>query len=372
MPDDRLIYQIALGNMPGIGDINARKLIDHCGSIEAIFTESYRNLIKIPGIGSGLAKTLTGKKSLERAEQELRFIEKYKINTSFYLDQDYPLRLKECPDSPILIYYKGKTAGDAGKVLSVVGTRNNTRKGKEVCASIIKGLAASHPDLVIISGLAYGIDICAHKTALKYKLPTIGIMAHGFLSMYPSMHTSTAKEMLENGGLITDFLSDEPPDRNNFLKRNRIIAGMADATLVIESGLKGGSMVTADIAMSYNRDVLAVPGYPGATSSSGCNMLIKSQKASLVESELDIEYFLNWIPECSLKKKEHRNLPDLGPLEKKIMDCLNDKEKLTADQISQITNEPIQRLSASLLTLEFSGLIGTLPGNIYCLSEVSK
>lgn len=369
MSNNKLIYQIALSNMPGIGDINAKKLIEHFGGIEPIFKESYRNLIKIQGIGSILAKSLTENRSFERAEKEIKFIEKYNIRTSFYQDDDYPDRLRECPDSPILLYYKGRLASKSKRVISIIGTRNATRSGRDICNSIISDLAKRYQDLVIISGLAYGIDICAHKAALKNKVSTIGVMAHGFLTLYPSMHTSTAKEMIKKGGLVTDFLSDEPPDRNNFLKRNRIVAGMSDATLIIESGKKGGAMVTADIAMSYNREVLAVPGHPKTKYSAGCNLLIKSQKAFLIESEKDIEYFLNWVPDKKRIKKNHKPTPDLGPFESKIIDCLRDKQNLTADQLSRKTNEPIQRLSPSLLSLEFSGIISSLPGNIYRLNE---
>lgn len=369
MSENKLIYQIALGNMPGIGDINAKKLISHYEDIEAIFKESYRKLIKIPGIGSRLAKSLTENRSMERAEKEMEFIQKYNIRTSFFLDDDYPGRLRECQDSPILIYYKGDIASNAKRILSIIGTRNITRRGKDICNSIISGLAEKYPDLVIVSGLAYGVDICAHRAALKNNIPTIGVMAHGFLTLYPSLHASTAKEMLLKGALVTDFLSDEPPDRNNFLKRNRIIAGMADATLVIESGTKGGAMVTADIAMSYNREVMAVPGYPGAKYSAGCNLLIKSNKASLVETENDIEYFLNWIPEKNQTKVKQMQITELNPLESKIIDCLKENNHISADHLGRLIKEPIQRLSPSLLSLEFAGIISSLPGNIYKLNS---
>jgi DNA processing protein len=369
MSDNKLIYQIAMGNMPGIGDINAKKLISYFGDIEAIFKESYRNLVKINGIGSGLAKSLTENRSLERAKKELEFIIKHDIRTSYYLDKDYPERLKECPDSPILIYYKGDMAPVNSHIISIIGTRNATRRGRDICNSIISGLADKYPDLVIVSGLAYGVDICAHRSALKNDLPTIGVMAHGFKTLYPSLHASTAREMLKKGALVTDFLSDEPPDRNNFLKRNRIIAGLSDATLVIESGIKGGAMVTADIAMSYNREVLAVPGYPQTKYSAGCNLLIKSHKASLIETSNDIEYFLNWIPEKLRKRELQINITGLDPLESRIIECLKENHKITADQLARKIKEPAYRLSPSLLNLEFAGIIASLPGNIYKLNK---
>lgn len=369
MSDNKLIYQIALGNMPGIGDINAKKLISYFGDIEAIFKESYRNLININGIGSGLAKSLTENRSLERAKKELEFIRKHNIKTSYYQDNDYPVRLRECPDSPVLIYYKGDLSPATSHILSVIGTRNATRNGRDICNSIISRLADKYPDLLIVSGLAYGVDICAHRSALKNNLSTIGVMAHGFKTLYPSLHASTAREMLKKGALVTDFMSDEPPDRNNFLKRNRIIAGLSDATLVIESGIKGGAMVTADIAMSYNREVLAVPGHPNTKYSAGCNMLIKSQKANLVENENDIEHFLNWIPKKITKREQQFHIAGLDPLESKIIDCLKDNNQITADQLGRMINEPVQRLSPSLLNLEFAGIIASLPGNIYKLNK---
>ncbi len=365
---EKLIYQIALGNMPGIGDINAKKLITYFGDIETIFKESFRNLIKINGIGSGLAKSLTENRSLDRAKKELEFIRKHDIKTSYYQDDDYPVRLKECPDSPILLYYKGDLSPAPAHILCVIGTRNATRKGRDICNSIISGLAEKYPDLIIVSGLAYGIDICAHRSALKNNLSTIGVMAHGFKTLYPSLHAPTAREMLIKGALVTDFISDEPPDRNNFLKRNRIIAGMSDAALIIESGIKGGAMVTADIAMSYNREVMAVPAYPDTKYSAGCNMLIKSQKANLIENENDIEHFLNWKPVVNIKRDQELHLSGLDPLEAKIIDCLKENNQITADQLSRIINEPVQRLSPSLLNLEFSGIIASLPGNIYKLN----
>jgi DNA processing protein len=217
---------------------------------------------------------------------------------------------------------------------------------------------------VIVSGLAYGIDIVAHKAALQNRIPTIGVMAHGFGTLYPSIHTSVAKEMLKEGGLITDFLSDEPPDRNNFLKRNRIIAGMSDATLVIESGARGGAMVTADIAVSYSRDVLAIPGFPGEKYSEGCNLLIKSNRASLVETAADIEYFLGW------EKKENEPeqsilFNEFSPLEKEIMELLDSHIQLSVDSLGELMETPVQRLSSALLSLQFSGHITSLPGNIF-------
>jgi len=364
MSDNSLLYRIALSNLAGVGDINARKLIHHLGGAEAVFREPYRNLVKIPGIGSKIAGHITSSSTLERAAREISFIEKHGIGVSYFQDDDYPSRLRECPDSPILIYYKGKLFSHPDKVLSIVGTRNATSRGKEICDSIISSLASAHAGMVIVSGLAYGIDIVAHKSALKNNIPTIGIMAHGFGTLYPQVHTRVAREMLRDGALMTDFLSDEPPDRNNFLKRNRIIAGISDATLVIESGLRGGAMVTADIAVSYSRDVLAVPGFPGEKYSEGCNLLIKSNKASLVEKAEDVEYFLGW-EKAEASPTQPLLFNDLSPLEQDIMNLLSQHIQLTADSIGELLDTPVQRLSSALLSLQFSGHLRSLPGNIY-------
>jgi DNA processing protein len=246
-----LKHKIALSIIPRVGDINARKLVSHFGSVEAIFSEPYRNLVKIPGIGSGLARYISERSYLEAAEKEAEYVTRNNIATYFYLDNNYPFRLKQCDDSPVLFYFKGSCDLNSPKIISIVGTRNATPHGRELCEKIISGLAGGHPDLVVISGLAYGIDITAHKAALASKLKTVGVLGHGFKTIYPSVHRAAAKEILMNGGLLTDFVSDALPERNNFLKRNRIIAGIADATLVIESGIKGGALVTADMACSY-------------------------------------------------------------------------------------------------------------------------
>lgn len=369
MSDNSLLYRIALSNLPGIGDITARRLLDHLGSPEAVFNEPYRNLIKIPGIGSTIAGYIRNNNSIERAKKEIEFIQKHDISTAFFTDKNYPYRLGECADSPILLFYKGDMQLKSQKVLSVIGTRNATIRGRELCSSIIGNLALQHPDLVIVSGLAYGIDIAAHKAALKADISTIGVMAHGFATLYPSVHTGVAIKMLDRGALICDFLSDEPPDRNNFLKRNRIIAGIADATLVVESGLTGGAMVTADIALSYSRDLFAIPGSPGDKQSSGCNLLIKSNRASLVEKSEDIEYFLGW--EKARIETDQKRLPDnLSPLEKDIFKLISIQEKISADSLSEMLKTPLHSLSSALLSLEFSGLIRSIPGNYYKLSSL--
>jgi DNA processing protein len=365
MSDIQLMHKIALGLIPRIGDINARKLVSHFGCVEAIFHEPYRNLIKIPGIGSGIAKYISERSYLDTAEKEADYVSKNNIRTFFYLDSDYPFRLRQCDDSPVVFFFRGNCNLDSLKILSIVGTRNATTRGREMCDKLIAGLATGHPDLIIVSGLAYGIDIAAHKAALANKLQTIGVLAHGFKTVYPAIHSSIARTMQNNGGLLTDFLSDALPERNNFLKRNRIIAGLSDATLVVESGIKGGALITADIANSYNRDVLAVPGRTDDQWSAGCNRLIKNNSAFLTESYNDIEYFLDWKPEKSKPPIQRTLFSDLDDNEKIIFEMLSKQGELTIDAICRSLEIPVNKLSSLLLQMEFKGLVRCSPGNLY-------
>ncbi len=365
MSEVSLKHKIALGLIPRIGDINARKLVSHFGSVEAIFNENYRNILKIPGIGAGLASYICDKSYLDTAEKEAEWVTKNGIRTYFYLDSDYPYRLRQCDDSPVVFFFRGECDLDSPKLLSVVGTRNSTARGRELCEKIIGGLASGHPDLIIISGLAYGIDIAAHKAALANNLLTIGVLGHGLNTTYPSLHVSTAKTMISSGGLLTDFLSDALPERNNFLKRNRIIAGLSDATLVVESGIKGGALITADIAASYNRDVLAVPGRPDDQWSAGCNSLIKSNKAALVESSDDIEFLLGWKPEKNKPPVQRSLFAELDDNEKTIYELISKEGELTIDTICRTLNIPVHKLSSQLLQMEFKGILKCYPGNIY-------
>ena len=360
-----LKHKIALGLIPRIGDINARKLVAHFGSVEAVFHESYRTLTRIPGIGPGLARYISDRSYLDAAEKEAEYVSKHNIKTYFYLDSDYPFRLRQCEDSPVVFFFKGKCDLDSAKILSVVGTRSATPRGRELCDKIIGSLAEGHPELVIVSGLAYGIDIAAHKAALAFNLTNVGVLANGLKTIYPSIHKSTADAMLNNGGLVTDFLSDALPERNNFIKRNRIIAGISDATLVVESGIKGGALITADIAASYNRDVLAVPGRPDDQWSSGCNTLIKSNKAGLVESSVDIEFFLDWKPEKSKIPVQKALFSEMTDQEKQIFDLLAKESELTIDAICRSLELPVYKLSPLLLQMEFKGLVKFYPGNLY-------
>jgi len=365
MSDISLKHKIALGLIPGIGDINARKLVAYFGNVEAIFSEPYRNLLKIPGIGSGIAKNISERSYLENAEKEAEYAEKNNIRVYFYLDNDYPFRLRQCDDSPVVFYFKGNCDLNSTKIISIVGTRNATARGREHCEKLVEGLADNYPDLVIISGLAYGIDICAHKAALARSLSTIGVLGHGFKTTYPSIHRQVANAMLEKGGLLTDFVSDALPERNNFLKRNRIIAGISDATVVVESAVKGGALITADMANSYNRDVFAFPGRPDDQWSAGCNNLIKNNKAAMVENAADIEYFLNWKSEKRVVPVQRSLFSELDETEQKIYELIVMEGELTIDYICRSLEMPVYKLSSILLQMEFRGVVKCYPGNLY-------
>ena len=365
MPEVSLKHKIALGLIPRIGDINARKLVSHFGTVDAIYSEPYRNLVKIPGIGPEIAGYICDRTYLDTAEKEAEYVTKNNIRTCFYLDNDYPFRLRQCEDSPVVFFFSGNCDLTGPKILSVVGTRSATSRGREICEKIIGGLALSHPDLIIVSGLAYGIDIAAHKAALDHKIKTIAVLAHGLKTIYPAVHYSVAKAMVANGGLLTDFFSDALPERNNFLKRNRIIAGLSDATLVIESGSTGGALVTADIANSYNRDVFAVPGRCEDQWSAGCNNLIRNNKAALVCSSGDIEYFLNWNTTASSQPVQRSLFSELDESEQGIYELLNKEGELTIDTICRTLAVPVYKLSSLLLQMELKGVVKCFPGNLY-------
>lgn len=359
-----LLYKIAVGQIPRIGDINARKLIDSLGSVEAIFNESYSNLLKIQGIGETLARYICDKSYLQKAEKEIEFLERYNIKSYFYLDEDYPQRLKQCEDSPIIFFSKGNCNLDTKKIISIVGTRRPTSHGRDICNRIVAELSKRHNDLLIVSGLAYGIDVTAHKAALENDLPTVGVLAHGLKTIYPATHRSIAEKMINSGGLVSDFLSDEQPLPAHFVKRNRIIAGLADATLVIESAEKGGSLITADIAASYNRDVLAVPGRPSDCYSLGCNSLIKQNKAALVCSAEDIENSINWIPDKTETPKPLNQPITLSDNEKAVYSAIGENGT-DIDTICRTTSIPIFALSSILLQMEMKKIIKLVSSNIY-------
>jgi DNA processing protein len=335
------------------------------GSVEAVFSESCRNLRKIPGIGDNLAQAVARHEYLEAAAGEAEFTEKHGIRVFFYLDDDYPFRLRQCDDSPVTFFFRGKADLNAARILSIVGTRNATQHGRELCQKIVAGLSGHFPELVIVSGLAYGIDIAAHKAALACNLPTIAVLGHGLKTIYPSIHAGVAKALPEKGGLLTDFVSDALPERNNFIKRNRIIAGISDATLVVESGIRGGALICAVIAASYTRDLMAIPGRPGDEWSAGCNALIRCNKASLVEKHEDIEYLLGCKPATLNVPVQTVMFSGMTEDEMEIYDVLKEAGDITIDGLSRKLDKPVFKLSTVLLQMELAGLITLCPGNVY-------
>ena len=365
-PED-LVYKIGISLIPGVGAVTARTLIAYVGSVEGVFREKEKNLLKIPGIGEINAQRIVNQEVMNQAQKEVDFIQKNQIQPYFYLDEDYPNRLKGCTDAPIILYYKGTANLNESRVISIVGTRNATNYGKEVCDELIRNFAEQSYRILVVSGLAYGIDVQAHKSCLKYNVPTVGVLAHGLDTIYPSIHTPIAHKMLENGGLLSDFPSETRIDRQNFLRRNRIIAGLADATIIVESAEKGGALVTADIANSYNRDVFAFPGRSTDVYSRGCNKLIKLNEAVLVESSADIEKAMNWDIKTQSNRVYQTSLfVELNPEEQKLVDLLKGGDRFI-DEMTIETQLPMSKVSALLLGLEFKGLVVSLPGKMYRL-----
>lgn len=365
MNREQLLYQLALTLIPKIGAITAKKLIAYVGSPEAVFRESTSSLRKIPGIGDYLASQVSLTTIIGEAEAEIKNMEQRQISYVYYLDPGYPWRLKNCEDGPLLLFYKGNPDFSRTKILSIVGTRSATRYGREACEMVVAGLASKYPDLVIVSGLAYGIDITAHRFALEYGLDTYAVLAHGLTTIYPPTHTDTAMRIMNQGALLSDFNSTIKPERNNFLRRNRIIAGLAEATLIVESGKKGGALITADIASSYNREVLAIPGKINDNYSSGCNYLIKNNIAALIESASDIEQILNWETETPARQQQITNTSTLTDDEKKIIQHIKDEPGIIQEILSVRTGIPINKLAVLLLQMELQNWISTMPGNRY-------
>ena len=366
-----LKYQIALSLIKGIGPKLARNIIAYIGSVEEFFEKKKLPLEKVPGIGEITAEMLNSidkKQLLESTEDDINFIVKHDIKTRFFLDDDYPRRLSLCEDAPILLYSKGGLDLDSPRIVSVVGTRKPTDYGLSFCEKFIGELAHSFPDTVIVSGLAYGIDACAHRGAFRYSLPTVAVLAHGLDRIYPSSHSNLAREMLYKGAVLTEFLTKTNPDRQNFVKRNRIIAGLADAVVIVESAKKGGALITARIANSYNRDVFSFPGRINDEYSAGCNNLIKTNQAHLLESIDDFIYITRWQPNTSQDKMQASlfNQPET-PEEKAIMDILLVEKEINLNLLASKCNMLISKLSATLLDLEFKELVKFCPGGIYKL-----
>ena len=363
---NKLLYQIALTLIPNIGDVRAKALLEHFGEAEKIFKATKSNLENIEGIGTIAANSIRYFNDFKICEDEIAFIEKNKITPLFITDENYPQRLLNCYDSPTMLYYKGNADLNHSKIISVVGTRTNSDYGKTVCDKLVEDLAAEN--ILVVSGLAFGIDTIAHKAALKNNLKTIGVLAHGLDKIYPAQNKSLAKEMLSQGGLLTDFMNGTNPDRQNFPRRNRIVAGMCDALIVIESSAKGGSLITAELANSYNKDVFAIPGRVNDSRSEGCNYLIKNNKSLLITCSDDLMHIMNWKATPTKVKKQRELFIELTADERVIVDILQAQESIQIDQLYFKSGLSSSAVAQALLMLEMQGVVTVLPGKVFKMS----
>lgn len=364
-----LLYQLALTEVPNIGWVQAKILAQHFGEAEKIFKAKFSMLEKIEGIGTVRAGSIKAFDNFSNADEEIKFIQKFRIKPLFITDKDYPKRLLNCYDPPTLLFYKGSANLNAAKIVSIIGTRTHTDYSKKMTDDLVEELAVQ--DILIVSGMAYGVDAFAHKAALKNNLLTVGVLGHGLDQIYPPDHSNLAKDIVKNGGgLLTEFRSQTNPDKHNFPTRNRIVAGMSDATIVVESGIKGGSMVTAELANGYNKDVFAFPGKVTDSKSAGCNYLIKSNKAMLLTDAQQLIEIMGWEEKSkkSKVKSQKEIFIELTKEEKIIVDILNGKETVHIDEINLRSGLSSSTIAAAILNLELRNVVNGLPGKIYKLS----
>jgi DNA processing protein len=367
-----LKYKIALTMVPKVGHLLAKKLVAYCGSAEAVFREKKGALLKIPNIGPSIAQSISAFKQFKSVEFEINYAAENGINVLYYLDEVYPYRLKECYDAPVILYTKGKIALNPKRVIAIVGTRNPTQYGREITEHIIQELADCN--VTIVSGMAYGVDIIGHKAALQNQLNTIGVLAHGLGTMYPAAHRSFAEKMVNKGQgvLISEYGSQVLAEREYFPMRNRIVAGLADATVVVESKLSGGSLITAEIANAYARDVFAFPGKANDEFSAGCNKLIKTNKAALIDNADDIKYLMRWL-DIDLKKIPEHSMENIASIHEltntqiAVLSLLQTHKSLQIDQIMQILNIASSELAIILFELEMKAIVKALPGKQYSM-----
>jgi len=359
-----LLYAIALTLLPGIGDRTAKRILSVTGTAEDFFKESLK--LKYAMVRSLEITKVTIAQAINRAEQELKFIEKNGLETFICSDPGYPSRLKACEDGPLVIFTKGKIRLNEARVVAVVGTRKSTRYGEEMCDAIVEQLAIHN--CTLISGLAHGIDSQAHRAALLSNIQNIGVLAHGLDRLYPAINSNLAGKMIENGGLVTDFLSKTNPDRENFPKRNRIVAGLADAVIVVEAAKSGGALITAEIANSYGREVFSVPGRMQDEFSVGCNNLIRQNKAAILSQPSDLAWYMGW-EKHEVKKPaavQQKLFYDFTPDEEGIVSLIR-KNIFDLDTISVMSGFSVSKTSTVLLGLEFKGAIRSQPGKRYQL-----
>ncbi|HTO38876.1 MAG TPA: DNA-processing protein DprA [Brumimicrobium sp.] len=370
MKNDQLNHQVALTLLDGVGAKYAKLLLAYLGSAENIFENKKDLKISIPGFAKERFRALDRAKALNRAEPILNFIEKHDIKTVFFSDKDYPKRLKECGDSPILMYYKGNFDFNKKRTIAIVGTRNMTDYGRQIINELLTAIAPY--DVQVVSGLAHGVDGYTHQKCLELGISTIGVLGHGLDRVYPAQNRKLAIKMMntEGCGLLTEFPNNTNPDRENFPQRNRIVAGMVDATIVIESNDRGGSLITALLANDYNREVFAFPGNIDRPYSRGCNQLIAQNKAQLVTCGADIIRLLNWEYDADIKNKQFDLFEGLEGEEKSIAEIIKEAGKISMDLLALKLKKPTHMLSSLLLSLELKGVVMSLPGQAYSLSQL--
>lgn len=362
---EELLYRLALTMIPELGSVKARLLTEHFGNASSVFSAKKKELNAIEGIGERCARRLKEWDSFGEAEEEIAFAEKHQLRILFITDSDYPQRLLNCYDPPTVLYYRGNANLNNSRIISIVGTRNHTEYGRQVTEQLVAALQTQN--VTVVSGLAFGIDAIAHKACLQYRLPTIGVLAHGMDTLYPPQHKSLAKEMLLQGGLLTEFRKNTKPDKHNFPKRNRIVAGMADATIVIETAVKGGSMITAELAYNYNRDLFAVPGKISDSKSSGCLKLICQNKATLLTGAGQLIEMMGWEEKKKLIKKQKELFIELSADERIVVNLLKETEATPIDVLYVKSGLSSSTVATVILNLEIQNVICPLPGKMYKL-----
>jgi DNA processing protein len=361
-----LLYQIALTLVPNIGAVQAKVLTEHFGDATSVFKASKKQLSAVENIGEVKAKSIKHFNDFEAAEKEILFIEKYNIQPLFMTNGNYPKRLLNSYDAPVLLYYRGNADLNALRIVNIIGTRSNTEYGRIATEKLITDLKEFSP--VIVSGLAFGIDAIAHRAAMQNGLATVGVLGHGLQTIYPAQHKAMAKEMLLNGGLLTEFTAATKPDKHNFPRRNRIVAALADATIIVETAIRGGSMITAELANSYNRDVFAVPGRINDTKSAGCNYLIQSNKAILLTNAKQLAEELGWQMPVVKKRAQRELFIQLTEDEQRIIDILKEKDNVHIDELYLQSGLNSSAAAAAILNLELQNVVLSLPGKIYKLA----
>ncbi len=366
MDAQEVIAAIALTKIPGVGLLTAHALLKELGSAREVFANISLLAERVPAVSSRLTDALkNSSEAFRMAESEYAFAEKNRIHCLSYYDEAYPSRMRECSDAPLVLFCKGVANLNSLRMVSMVGTRRATPYGQELCEAFVRELAALSPEIVIVSGLAYGIDIFSHRAALANTLSTVGVLAHGLDRIYPHSHRQTAVEMLENGALLTEFPSGTNPDRQNFVQRNRIVAGICDATVVVESAAKGGSLITAELAQGYGRDCFAFPGRVGDENSAGCNRLIATDAAQLITSAKDFVEAMGWGGKAPKKAVQQELFIELTPEERHVTDILSSAGEMQINALVVAANLPVHRLSALLFELEMKGVVRALQGAVY-------